>query len=107
MQYLLLIYDAEKNIAAMPENDYARLLADYRTFRGDLAQSGTLVGGNRLHDVAEAATGRVRAMNAHGVNQIGDVHARSRIRTSSADGRPPGSIAHPPSAPLRAFAHSS
>src|SRR5664279_841226 len=60
MQYLLLIYDAEKNIAAMPENDYARLMSDYRTFSAELAQSGKLVGGNRLHDVAKATTVRVR-----------------------------------------------
>ncbi|MEO8843302.1 MAG: YciI family protein [Kofleriaceae bacterium] len=60
MQYLLLIYDAEKNLAAMPETEYARLMSDYNTFSGELARSGKLVGGNRLHDVAKATTVRVR-----------------------------------------------
>ena len=60
MQYLLLIYDAEKNIAAMSEAERARLMADYNTFSAELAQSGKLVGGNRLHDVAKATTVRVR-----------------------------------------------
>jgi hypothetical protein len=60
MQYLLLIYDAEKNIAAMAETERARLMSDYNTFSTDLAQAGKLVGGNRLHDVAKATTVRVR-----------------------------------------------
>jgi hypothetical protein len=60
MQYLLLIYDAEKNIASMSQDDRARLMADYNTFSADLAKSGKLVGGNRLHDVAKATTVRVR-----------------------------------------------
>ena len=60
MQYLLLIYDAEKHIASMPETEYARLMSDYNAFSADLAKSGNLIGGNRLHDVAKATTVRVR-----------------------------------------------
>jgi len=60
MQYLLLIYDAEKNIADMTENERARLMTDYNAFSADLAKSGNLIGGNRLHDVAKATTVRVR-----------------------------------------------
>jgi hypothetical protein len=60
MQYLLLIYDAEKNIADMTDNERARLMADYSAFSADLAKAGNLIGGNRLHDVAKATTVRVR-----------------------------------------------
>jgi hypothetical protein len=60
MQYLLLIYDSEKQAAAMPETEYARMLADYGTFSQDIAKSGKLVNANRLHDVAKATTVRVR-----------------------------------------------
>ena len=60
MQYLLLIYDREKDWADMPEPEYARLLTDYRTFSAEMGQSGKLVGGNRLHDADKATTVRVR-----------------------------------------------
>jgi hypothetical protein len=60
MQYLLLIYDAEKTFAQMPENELARLLSDYNAFSADLAKSGKMLGSNRLHNVAKATTVRVR-----------------------------------------------
>jgi hypothetical protein len=60
MQYLLLIYDSEKQFDAMSEADGKQLLADYTKFTTDLQASGKLLGSNRLRPVSDATTVRVR-----------------------------------------------
>ncbi|MFT3697233.1 MAG: YciI family protein [Kofleriaceae bacterium] len=61
MQYLLLIYDTETNVERdMPENDYARFMAEYAAFSEKLAASGRLINANRLHSVTNATTVRIR-----------------------------------------------
>ncbi|HEY1814977.1 MAG TPA: YciI family protein [Kofleriaceae bacterium] len=68
MQYLLLIYDNEKDWETLPKPEYERMMADYNALSADLAKSGELVGGNRLQPVANATTVRIR----NGKNQITD-----------------------------------
>jgi hypothetical protein len=68
MQYLLLIYDNEKELFDQPKADYDKMMAEYNAFTADIAKSGELLGGNRLHRVANATTVRIR----NGKNQITD-----------------------------------
>lgn len=60
MKYLLLIYDNEQNLDAMPRAEHASLMADYSTFTRELAATGKMLGANRLHSVTKATTVRVR-----------------------------------------------
>ncbi len=60
MQYLLLIYDSEKQFGAMSEADGKQLLADYNKFTTEIKASGHLVGSNRLRPTSDATTVRVR-----------------------------------------------
>ena len=68
MQYLLLIYDAEKQFAQLPAAELGTLMADYNKFSTDIKASGHLVGANRLQPVSNATTVRVR----EGKTQITD-----------------------------------
>ncbi|HEY3801234.1 MAG TPA: YciI family protein [Kofleriaceae bacterium] len=68
MQYLLLIYDNEKDWETLAKPEYETMMADYNALSADLAKSGKLVGGNRLQPVANATTVRIR----NGKNQITD-----------------------------------
>src|SRR5437764_835484 len=60
MQYLLLIYNQEKQVQAMPKDQLGAMMAEYTALTTDLAKTGQLVGGNRLYDVDRATTVRVR-----------------------------------------------
>jgi hypothetical protein len=60
MQYLLLIYGAEKAWTTMSEAERNTLFADYRTFTDDIKKSGHYVGGNALQPIHTATTVRVR-----------------------------------------------
>lgn len=60
MQYLLLIYDNEKDFEAMPEEAAQKVMAGYMKFGTDIKASGHLVGSNRLKPVDSATTVRVR-----------------------------------------------
>jgi hypothetical protein len=60
MQYLLLIYDNEKEIDAMSEETVHKVLAGYMKFGNDIKASGHWVGSNRLKPVDSATTVRVR-----------------------------------------------
>jgi hypothetical protein len=60
MQYLLLIYDSEKALAALSETDGARMNADYITFTKEIMASGHHKGGDALQPVHTATTVRVR-----------------------------------------------
>jgi hypothetical protein len=60
MQYLLLIYDNEKELDAMPEAAVQKVMANYMKFNIDIKASGNWVGSNRLKPVDSATTVRVR-----------------------------------------------
>jgi hypothetical protein len=60
MQYLLLIYDEEKQWAQLPPAETGKLIADYNKFSADVRTSGHHVGSNRLQPVSNATTVRVR-----------------------------------------------
>jgi hypothetical protein len=60
MQYLLLIYDNEKQWAQLSEAEGKQILADYNKFSTDLQASGKMVGANRLQETTSATTVRVR-----------------------------------------------
>jgi len=68
MQYLLLIYDNEKQFETMPKDELGAFMRAYDTFSADLAKSGQLVGANRLHNIDRATTVRIR----EGKQQITD-----------------------------------
>src|ERR1043165_7520568 len=60
MKYLCLIYDEEKNLAAMSKDEFTALMGEYFAFTKDLRQSGHYLGGNDLQPVKNATTVRVR-----------------------------------------------
>ena len=60
MQYLLLIYDVEKNRVDRPQADRDQLFADYRAVIGELKASKHYLGGNPLEPTATATSVRVR-----------------------------------------------
>ena len=60
MQYLLLIYNNEKNWMELPDADVGTLRDDYRSFTESIAKSGHYKGGNALQPTNTATTVRVR-----------------------------------------------
>jgi hypothetical protein len=60
MKYLCLIYEDEKQLAAMSKADSEALIGEYFAFRGEIQKSGHYLGGNALQPVATATTVRVR-----------------------------------------------
>jgi len=60
MKYLCLIYDEEKTFAAMPQNEVAALMGEYRAFGDSIRQSGHYIAGHQLAPVRSASTVRVR-----------------------------------------------
>jgi hypothetical protein len=60
MQYLLLIYDAEKTWATMSEAERNKMFAEYGAFTGDIKASGHYRGGDALQPTHTATTVRVR-----------------------------------------------
>jgi hypothetical protein len=60
MQYLLLIYVAEKAWAAMSDDERNALYTEYRAFTHQIQDSGQWVGGNPLQPTHTATTVRVR-----------------------------------------------
>ena len=60
MQYLLLIYDAEKVWEDMPEAEKNRLFGAYTTFTNDIKASGHYIAGDALQPVRTATSVRVR-----------------------------------------------
>jgi hypothetical protein len=59
MQYLLLIYNVESNLATMGEAEGARMLQEYGAFTQSIIASGNFKGANRLHPTTKATTVRV------------------------------------------------
>ncbi len=60
MKYLLLIYTDESHYGKLDEAQMGELMSAYGTFTEDLAQSGAMVGAERLRPTATATTVRVR-----------------------------------------------
>jgi hypothetical protein len=60
MQYLLLIYDAEKEWAKLSEADQGKMFGEYMEFTRSIKQSGHYIGGEALQPIATATTVRVR-----------------------------------------------
>lgn len=60
MKYLCLIYDEEKTLYSLPQNEMHRLMEGYFAFTRDVKASGHYLGGNDLEPVRSATTVRVR-----------------------------------------------
>jgi len=60
MQYLLLIYENEKNWANMPQDEGRATMGEYHEFTESIAKSGHYKGGNALQPTNTATTVRVR-----------------------------------------------
>ena len=60
MQYLLLIYDAEKDLRALPETERRQINTDYTAFTKEIHASGHFKGGDALQSIDTATTVRVR-----------------------------------------------
>jgi hypothetical protein len=60
MKYLCLIYEDEKQLAALAKAESDALLGEYFAFREEIRKSGHYVGGNALQPVATATTVRIR-----------------------------------------------
>jgi hypothetical protein len=69
MQYMLLIYSDEKKIAALPEAELGKLMAEFNAFSKAIVDSGNFVAGGRLQETTAATTVRVRegkTLTTHG-----------------------------------------
>jgi hypothetical protein len=60
MQYLLLIYDEEKKIDAMPKAEADKFMGDYFAYTESIKQSGNYRAGEALEPIRTATTVRVR-----------------------------------------------
>ena len=60
MQYMLLIYGDEAEVARRSEPDARAITAEYMAFTGDIRDSGNLVDGARLQTTVSATSVRVR-----------------------------------------------
>ena len=60
MQYLLLIYSREAEIAALDATTMASMMDAYRQFTQSLAQAGQLRAADRLRPTSTATTVRIR-----------------------------------------------
>ena len=60
MQYLLLIYDAEKTWATMSEAERGKMFTEYGAFTNDIKASGHHRAGDALQPTHTATTVRVR-----------------------------------------------
>jgi hypothetical protein len=60
MKYMLLIYDAEQEIAKMSQEEGERFFAEYMKFTDEIRASGHLVSGDALEPIRTATTVRIR-----------------------------------------------
>ena len=60
MRYLCLIYDDEKNMAAMSDAERQAFMAEYRAFTDSVQASGNYVAGEPLQSVQTATSVRIR-----------------------------------------------
>ncbi len=61
MQYMLLIYDDEKQWAEMPEERGRELMGEYFAYTEELRQAGAFIAGDPLQPTSTATTVRVAA----------------------------------------------
>ncbi|HEY8042557.1 MAG TPA: YciI family protein, partial [Polyangiaceae bacterium] len=69
MQYMLLIYDEEKQLGKMSETERGKFHGDYMAFTEAIKKSGHMVAGDALQSVTAATTVRVRdgkSVTTHG-----------------------------------------
>ncbi len=69
MQYLLIIYTEEKKMAAMPEAELGKIMAEFNAYSKSIVESGNFVAGGRLQPTSTATTVRVRegkTLTTHG-----------------------------------------
>jgi hypothetical protein len=60
MQYLLLIYGSEAQLANVSQAELGSMHEEYGKFTGEIIASGQFKGGNELHSITKATTVRVR-----------------------------------------------
>jgi hypothetical protein len=60
MQYLLLIYNNERNWTDLSQADMGALMGEYQAFTESIAKSGNYKGGNALQPTNTATTVRMR-----------------------------------------------
>ena len=60
MNYLLMIYNNEAELAAMSADTHQKMLAEYTEFTKSIVQSGHFKAADRLRPVSSASTVRVR-----------------------------------------------
>jgi hypothetical protein len=60
MQYMLLIYDDEKALAGMSEQDRGSLMQEYFQYTNELREAGAMVSGAPLQSTQTATTVTVR-----------------------------------------------
>ena len=60
MQYILLIYSAEKDWVELPPADQGKILAEYGAFSESIAKTGNYKAGEGLEPTTTATTVRVR-----------------------------------------------
>jgi hypothetical protein len=60
MEYLLLIYGNEADVAKMSKADQGAMYQEFGSFTQSIQESKNYVGGNQLQDVATASTVRMR-----------------------------------------------
>jgi hypothetical protein len=60
MQYLLMIYDEEAKIGALPKEKLGEIMGAFTAYTEALKKEGVWVGSNRLRPVATATTVRVQ-----------------------------------------------
>jgi hypothetical protein len=60
MNYLLLIYSKEAELAALSESDRSKMSGEYTEFTKSIVQAGHFKAGDRLRPASTASTVRVR-----------------------------------------------
>lgn len=60
MQYLLLIYNNERDAVGLSDTDRKNMTGEYMKFTDEIAKSGHYKGGNALQPTSTATTVRVR-----------------------------------------------
>ena len=60
MQYLLLIYENEKQWVSLSEEEQGKIFQEYMDYTNQIARSGNLVGGEALQPTSVTTTVRVK-----------------------------------------------
>jgi hypothetical protein len=60
MKYLCLVYCEERSLAALPQSEYDRLVAEHGMLNMELEQNGKFIAANALEPTRTATTLRIR-----------------------------------------------